>query len=702
MSKFGRKRFAIDRLRRDSIKSQGAALMVVLAFVVLLTAVVVAYFGRSTSQRAVAVGTFGDVAADVTARSAIDSVVVDLRREITAGSAAYLVNGVNYYEPSSPQNIIPQRNSSTILPNLIRTSMSNDTLASPAVASVASNINSANDSAIGGRAVTSGRWNKGCLLPMADTTAANNDTTPISAFVPPDWIYVTPSGPVTTPSTNSVIARYAYAVYDEGGLLDANVTGLPSPSPAGSPVGRKGNISWADPRGLPYNGNSTSTATVSLNAMGQLVGWRNNATMQATPSASWPTWNPITTAGQTAFTNLFLSTNQTFTTPSTTLYSGRTDQMFVSRTELLEFNALQGTSAFDKNTLTCLGTFSRDLNQPTRWLHNASSYPVKQRFGLSDFSNISQQKFGLIPDGASYQWKYVGTASDGTAATSIASLNAGTGDFFQLLQYARTTASGAVPPMAETLAIGAAIIDQYDADTNTTQIQYAAAGSSTPLYAYGMEVSDGSRPVAAPTPPSPYPMWNQPFRNVGELGYAYSTAGSNNTIDFVTSTSRDGPILDLFTYNIAPLRAGQINLNTQNPNTIEAMLKLAWASTTNGSGVSAANARNAALAFVAETRRLPARGRDELPRVIAATGVGSAIGSSDENKEAVARAIGEVATTRTWGLMIDVVAQAGHCPPSASGLADFVIEGEKRYWLHIAIDRFTNQILDQQLEAVYE
>ena len=52
--------------------------------------------------------------------------------------------------------------------------------------------------------------------------------------------------------------------------------------------------------------------------------------------------------------------------------------------------------------------------------------------------------------------------------------------------------------------------------------------------------------------------------------------------------------------------------------------------------------------------------------------------------------------------MIDVIAQSGHYPPNASTLAGFVVEGEKRYWLHIAIDRFTGQIVDQQLEAVYE
>ena len=34
--------------------------------------------------------------------------------------------------------------------------------------------------------------------------------------------------------------------------------------------------------------------------------------------------------------------------------------------------------------------------------------------------------------------------------------------------------------------------------------------------------------------------------------------------------------------------------------------------------------------------------------------------------------------------------------------ADFVVEEERRYWLHIAIDRFDGSIVGQQLEEVTE
>jgi hypothetical protein len=32
----------------------------------------------------------------------------------------------------------------------------------------------------------------------------------------------------------------------------------------------------------------------------------------------------------------------------------------------------------------------------------------------------------------------------------------------------------------------------------------------------------------------------------------------------------------------------------------------------------------------------------------------------------------------------------------------FFVEGEQHYWVHIAIDRFTGQVLDKQIEVVNE
>lgn len=70
--------------------------------------------------------------------------------------------------------------------------------------------------------------------------------------------------------------------------------------------------------------------------------------------------------------------------------------------------------------------------------------------------------------------------------------------------------------------------------------------------------------------------------------------------------------------------------------------------------------------------------------------------------DATLRALSNTGQTRVWNLMIDVIAQTGRYPNSALALDKFVVEGEQRYWLHVAIDRFTGQIIDKQLELVIE
>ena len=106
-------------------------------------------------------------------------------------------------------------------------------------------------------------------------------------------------------------------------------------------------------------------------------------------------------------------------------------------------------------------------------------------------------------------------------------------------------------------------------------------------------------------------------------------------------------------------------------------------------------------AIINVTTSQPARSRQDIVRITADPAVLGFLGSTEEKKEAVARALGEVCQTRVWNLMIDVVAQSGHYPPNAATLAQFVVESEKRYWLHLAMDRLSGEVIDRQLEAVY-
>src|SRR5206468_889088 len=77
-------------------------------------------------------------------------------------------------------------------------------------------------------------------------------------------------------------------------------------------------------------------------------------------------------------------------------------------------------------------------------------------------------------------------------------------------------------------------------------------------------------------------------------------------------------------------------------------------------------------------------------------------------REVVPRAVSSVSQSRVWNLVIDVVAQSGRYPsnltqnPQAADLPKFVVEGEQHYWIHVAIDRLTGQVLDKQIEVVNE
>ena len=62
--------------------SKGAALIIVLAFVVLVTGLAVAHFSRTTTDRQLAQSSYNDTCADLLARSALDITVGDLKQEI--------------------------------------------------------------------------------------------------------------------------------------------------------------------------------------------------------------------------------------------------------------------------------------------------------------------------------------------------------------------------------------------------------------------------------------------------------------------------------------------------------------------------------------------------------------------------------------------------------------------------------------------
>src|SRR5947207_15265154 len=115
--------------RRSS--KQAAALIIVLAFVVILTGVAVAYLSRATTDRQLAHTSFHDTDADLLARSALDIVVGDFKQEINNGSTTQSVSGTTIFIPTSAANVVPMRSGNPTfagnetndpIPNLIRRS----------------------------------------------------------------------------------------------------------------------------------------------------------------------------------------------------------------------------------------------------------------------------------------------------------------------------------------------------------------------------------------------------------------------------------------------------------------------------------------------------------------------------------------------------------------------------------------------------
>jgi len=345
-------------------RERGAALIIVLAFVVLLTGVAIAYFSRTTSDRQVAHSSFNQSAVDQLAQSVMDNVIGDLRQEIVNGSTATtLSNGTTIYTPTAAANMVPQRSGNPgTVPNIIRRSVSPDTIAPPGLPSRASAVNSATVSA-NGRSITSTRWNSHYLVPKKNI--GTDDSLPIDDFTnaTPDWVFVTNNGAAVIGAPNSsVLGRYAYAIYDEGGLLDMNLAGYPTGTTVSQSSG-KISLAFADLTALPYPIPNPSGTTYQVD---RIVGWRNYATTQ--PTNNFPDSSP---AGQ-AFARNF----QTSTTPATSFYNfvvnnpwgplavrsdvtynGRTDQMFLGRQELIAFRS---TTQFSANALQYLGTFSRE------------------------------------------------------------------------------------------------------------------------------------------------------------------------------------------------------------------------------------------------------------------------------------------------------------------------------------------------------
>lgn len=407
-------------LSHASRRQDGFALVIVLAFLVLLTGLAVAFFSRALTERQVSNSSAAQTKADIIAHSATSMILGDLKQEIVNGSTSASTSpapSVTIYTPTSNLYMIPQQSGvpttsgTSLIPNLIRCSVRSDPMVSPGVGSRASAVNSTTDVSLNGRSVALTRWNSHYLIPRLLVGGTTINSTPMSAFTPPDWVMVTSQkGPdvLSTPTVDgsgnavTVIGRYAYAIYNEGGLLDMNVAGYPS-SISAAQSSLKGALAFADLTqiGLVNSGTPNQVDTI--------LGWRNNATIQpaAGSVSSGYSFQSSPTTG-TNYYNYIVSNTTGFLAanpipyPSPATSTSRTDQMFSSRQALIKMMRAIG---FSQDALQYMGTFSRDLEQP-------SFVPNPGRPKVQDATGSNTSPFGIGNDA-------YGTDRTGTPSTDI-------------------------------------------------------------------------------------------------------------------------------------------------------------------------------------------------------------------------------------------------------------------------------------------
>ncbi len=217
---------------------------------------------------------------------------------------------------------------------------------------------------------------------------------------------------------------------------------------------------------------------------------------------------------------------------------------------------------------------------------------------------------------------------------------------------------------------------------------------------------------------------NRPFRSVAELGYVLRDQPWKQ-LDFFSPESGDAALLDVFCIHepadseAEPLVAGRVNLNSARPEVLAALLR--GVDVVEGSPLDAAEAQALGEAVVDWTNEQvgntsgPLRNRSELVGKflqdtdysgVMTDALGNVLSGANRaipiRRQNVLRALADAGTTRTWVLMIDLIVQDGRFVRAAGNSDDFVVRGEKRFWVHVAMDRFTGRVISKAVEEVYE
>ena len=290
--------------------------------------------------------------------------------------------------------------------------------------------------------------------------------------------------------------------------------------------------------------------------------------------------------------------------------------------------------------------------------------------------------------------------------------------------------AGSVPGW-NTTAVGGNVLPRYfQANLNDGRGSYIDADGVT-RPAMGADAAGvtglplANPPITGPATSRPR-ILNRAFRSGAELGYVFRDIPWRQ-LDLSHAASADGALLDVFclhsdptTHDSPRITRGRVNLNTAPPEVLAALFE-GTAKSVSGSIISSADALALGTAlntWVSSTDPVkgPLRSRSDLVGRTTATGstfasqgfmsqistILPADKSIGETCESVIRALTDSSDTRTWNIMIDLVAQSGELSKGAASLEQFIVRGQVHRWIFLSIDRFTGEILYQSSEYVSE
>ncbi|HEY0257212.1 MAG TPA: hypothetical protein VGC39_07210, partial [Candidatus Methylacidiphilales bacterium] len=505
-------------------RHRGTVLIITLFMLALLTVLIMAFLSNSLLNRQIDFSYANMVKADELSRSASEVIVGELRQEISDPSYSQSTNGGNAqypisYQPWAATNLMPQpvAVSGSLATNIVKVSASGSPIDPGQNGRSLGSTVPITSSSLNGRYLTLDRW-FGSGGPSLGTNGAM-----------PTWVYVTRGG-LQTPALGDaadptksgyVIGRFAYTVYDQGGLMDANVAGYPAVAAALAPY--KSGLAFADVGGIL---GVTSLAT-----------WRNSASgADATNFNEWAAGLPPS-SGPNNPSALAAAASGHMNAPVG-------DNAFFSRHDLL-YAAQNSVAGLSPALVSHLTHFSRAANAPS-WAPTtvsatnpdlaggvrfassgsithyddtalASTYPVlagdpliQRRFSLTKLTWLTSTGirsgipvaavsacFGLTWNSDTEQWSYqdypIKTLSQvaslgrepnffellkagiATKSTGLAAVNATASDkFYQNLLDSNTD--------LQILRTGANIIAQVTTDNYPVTLTLPVAGVNVPVY----------------------------------------------------------------------------------------------------------------------------------------------------------------------------------------------------------------------------